>query len=118
MAVASSCNHLYLSVLLCRQKVLADIYQSNGSPIYGDLVSNTILLFNNQRCNLTYEVRFEPVRLKACSHCLHGCSAQSATEAELPDRHVSLAAEVVLSYSATCVSAIQLNRYCSCECRL
>lgn len=56
--MASSCHQLCLSVLLCRQKVLADVYNSNGSPIYGDLVNNTIVLFNNQRCNLTYEVGF------------------------------------------------------------
>jgi hypothetical protein len=39
-----------------RQKKLADMYNGNGSVLFADVRSNTIVLFSNRRCNLTYEV--------------------------------------------------------------
>lgn len=36
--------------------MLADIYSNNGSPLIADLENNTIIVFNNERCNTTYEV--------------------------------------------------------------
>jgi hypothetical protein len=40
-----------------RQKQLADMFKGNGSVLFADVPHNTIVLFNNMRCNLTYEVR-------------------------------------------------------------
>jgi hypothetical protein len=33
------------------------MYNGNGSLLFADVPKNTIVLFNNRRCNLTYEVR-------------------------------------------------------------
>lgn len=38
------------------QKRLADVIQSNGSVLFGFPENNTIVLYNNERCNITYEV--------------------------------------------------------------